>query len=100
MVEVIVFGTVVRDLFDSGAVPDVMFADLCSRLHLEPPKTNRRMKVADGTETGVVGEVTKVAITVGDLTCQMTFLVVISAPFCLIIGRPAITKMKASLDFD
>lgn len=100
MVEVIVFGTVVRALFDSSAVSNVMSVHLCSRLHLEPHQKNRRIMMVDETETGFVGEMTRVAITVGDLTCQMTFLVTSTAPFFLLIGRAAMKQMKALLHFD
>lgn len=92
LVEIIVFETVVRALLDSGAVPNVMSVNICSPLHLEPHETNRIMKMADGTETGVVGKVTKIAITIGDLRCQMTFSVVRCAPFCSIIRRRPLCK--------
>lgn len=56
--------------------------------------------MADGSEAAVLEEVDKVPITVEDLTYVLTFLVVNDAPFGLIIGRPAIKFMRASLDFD
>lgn len=58
------------------------------------------MKMADGTETGVVGEVTKVAITVEMLTCQMMVLLFSSPRFCFTSEIPARKQLKASFYFD
>lgn len=55
LVDVTVFRTVVRVLFDSGAVLNIMCADLCSCLLLQPRSASRCMNMADGTETAVVG---------------------------------------------
>lgn len=77
-----------------------MSADLGIPLHPQPHATNRRIKMADGTKIGVVWEVSKVVITVVDLSCQMTFLVVSSASFCFIMGRPTMRQMKASLNLE
>lgn len=100
LVAIIVIGTFLRVLFYSGTVSNAMSSDLRNCLHLQPRSTNRRMRIADGTETGAIGKVTKVAVTVGDSNYQMTSLVVNCAPFRFIVGRPAMKYMKVSLDFD
>lgn len=68
VVELAVYDTVKRALFDSRAEPNVMSADLCTRLHPLTSPTDRKMKMADDTERAVVGEVTIVPVTAGDLT--------------------------------
>lgn len=75
-VEVAVYGTVKRAIFNPGAVPDVIPTDLCTQLHVQPSKTYRRMKTADCKEKGVVGELTFVQVTVGESKEQSTFLIV------------------------
>lgn len=68
IVEVFVYTSVVSALFDSGAVPNVMCAKLCSELHLETRVTDRKMRTADGLEACVLGEVHELPITVGNMT--------------------------------
>lgn len=56
--------------------------------------------MSDEPETKVMGKVTNVAVTVGDLTGQMMLPVSRSVLFSLIIGRPAIKQMKSILTFN
>lgn len=60
--EIVVYGTHMRDLFVSRADPNVILGDLCNCLHNQPHNTNERISMVDGTEAGVLEEVTKVAI--------------------------------------
>lgn len=94
------FRTLPKVSLDLEAVLNVISIDLCCHLHLEPHETNIRMRMAYGTDAGVVGERTSVSIKERDLTCWLTFLVVESAPLKLIVRTPAMTHIKASLAFD
>lgn len=95
-----VYKTLARALFDSGALPNVMSENLCNLLHHQLFNLNRRMRITDGTEAVKLGKFTTKVVTVGGLIYEMTFLVVTKAPLDLIIGRPAIKEMKATLEFD
>ena len=43
-----VYGTEVRTLLDSGAVPNVLTPAVCEALHIKPKVTRLRVTVADG----------------------------------------------------
>lgn len=77
-----------------------MSAKICSQLHIQPHDTNRRMKMADGTEAMVLGDVGEVPFTVGRITYNLTFLVVKGVPFDLIFGRPPRDTIRAAHSFD
>lgn len=64
LVEVSVFGSVPKAVLDSGAVPNVTAANVCSQLHFQPHSTNRRMKMSDGSEETLLREIERVPITV------------------------------------
>lgn len=68
-----VYESVIRALFDSGAVPNVMFAKLCSELHMKSKETFRKMRMADGLEAFVLGH--EILIPVGTIACFLTFSV-------------------------
>lgn len=98
-VGVTVYETVEAALIVSYAVPNVLLADLCTQPNLHPSPANRRMKMFDSTEAGVVGAVARVPVTAGDLMCQSSILAANRVAFSLIIGRPATRAMKDLLDF-
>lgn len=58
------------------------------------------MKVANGSKARIPGEVEEISIKVGRMTHLLTCRVVKDALFHLIIGRPAMKNVRASLDFD
>lgn len=62
LVEDLVFGTNAEVFFGTGVITNVMPATICSQLHLQPHGKNRRMKMADGSETRVLGEVEKLQL--------------------------------------
>lgn len=100
LVEAVVNKSVVRALFDSKAVRDVMSARLCSELHLENTEADRKLRINEGSEACALGRVHEIPITVENRTCLLNVLVVNDAPFSLFIGCLAMKKMRASKEFD
>lgn len=100
LVEVFFFGSTAQVPFDFRAVPNITAASLCSQLHLQTHSTNRRMTMADGFKATVLGEVDNVPMTVGGMTRAFTVLVVNDALFSLVIKRPTMKNLRASLDLD
>lgn len=100
LAEVQVFRSSVMILFDSGAVREVMSLRLCDRLHVVSNEARRRITTVDSREAVVVGEVSRVPVTNGESTAEISCLVVRLSPCELITGRPTMKKMRASLDFD
>lgn len=91
-------GSPVIRRFDSEAIPDVMSVAICSRLHVAPTETNRRIIMVKSRDESVVGEVTRVLVTVRQMMIQFSCLVVRSSSYDLIIESPSVQKMRASLD--
>lgn len=58
------------------------------------------MNLSDKFEAAILGVVNKFRITVGGMTHALTFSIVNDTPFNLIIEKPAMKSMQASLDFD
>lgn len=56
--------------------------------------------MVESREVVVVGEVLEVPVTVGAVTTELSCLVVRSSPYGLIIGRPSVKDMRATLNFD
>lgn len=94
-----VFSNRIPILFDSGSIPDVMSVELYKKLHVLPRPTKGLIIVVDENEAVVVGEVLGVPVTVGTVTTELASLVVRNAPFAMVVWRPSMKKMKASLDF-
>lgn len=100
LVKVSIFGTMVRVLYDSDAMPNVMYAKWCSDFRFQVLAKWRLMKMADCTEAWVEGEVSNNLVTVDGMNCQLNFLAVRDALFCAVFGRTSITVMRVSLNFD
>lgn len=98
MVSVKVYGSDVRALLDTGALPNIMSHRLCEESHLNPSENLRRIKVADRATARVWGELKGVLVTFDTLTANLTFLVVADFPFDLIIGAPNLEVLGARLD--
>lgn len=86
--------------FDSGAFWDVISMALCQKRHLNQSPTKRRITIIDKKEGMVVGEVTQEPVKIDPLTTQISCLIAHATPYDLIIGRPLMKLMRASLDFD
>lgn len=100
LAEIKVYGTSVMTLFDSGAIPNVMSATLHNRPYRSVHHTKRRRTNVDNNEALVVGEVLSVPIIIGSIKAEVSCLVVRAGPYDLIITRPSMNKLRASLDFD
>ena len=93
-----IFGREIRALLDTGAIPNIISADLARQLCLLPKRTKQRITVADGSSANCIGRVKDVPITFGNLTASMDFLTIEKAPIGLIIGLPAMEDLQAKLD--
>lgn len=91
LVEIHVYGTAVRTLFDSDAISNVMFVALCRNFHLPPKATSRRIRMADGRKAHLLREIEDVSILIGEITKRLACLIVTNAPFDLIL-RDTATK--------
>lgn len=60
----------------------------------------RRVAMAGGKGDLVAGEVYGVPITAGKLTTEVSCLVVPDSPFELIVGRPSMKEIRASIEFE
>lgn len=98
--EMEVFKTVSMTYFDFGAIIDVISSLMCGKFQLIPRQTNRQITMVENKEALVVGEVSGVPITIGSTTTEISFLVICSSPYQLIIGCPFMKVLRASLDFD
>lgn len=100
LAQVHVFCTPVMTFFDSGTIPDVLSTGQCQMLHLTSNSTNRIITMVDNKETAVIGEVSRVPIKEGLVTFRLSFSVVQTTPYHLIIGCPSMKTLQASLDID
>lgn len=100
LVIVPMFGSIEQVLLDFGAVRSVIETSLCSQLHLHLHSTNRQLKLTDRSKANDLGKGDKVPITGEAFTQALTFLVVKHAPRSLILERPSMKTIRASLDFD
>lgn len=64
LVEVFVYASMVKALFESGKVRNVISAKRCIKLHLETREKDRKIRIADSSEALVLGEFYEVSITV------------------------------------
>lgn len=100
MVKMQGFGSSMMTLYDSGPVPDVMSVRLCDLLHVVPIEKKRRITMTDSREAVVAGEISRVPVMSGHSTAEISCPVVRPSPYDLIIGRPTVKKVRASLDSD
>lgn len=100
LVEVSVVGITAQVLCNSGDVPNIMAARLCSQLHIQPYSTNREIKMTNGSEDTVPRKVKKVPTTVRRISHVLAFSVGKDAPFSLIIKILAVRTIRASSLFD
>lgn len=77
-----------------------MSPKLCGYLHLIRKHLASKMKMADGSEGGVFGDVINVPLCIGGLTYHMTFLAVSKVPFEFIIGEARLKGVKLSLNLN
>lgn len=89
-----------RALVFPGSVHNMMSAVIFNRVRVQPHSMNKRMRMADGAQTVIIGEVTKVAVAAEALTYLRTSLVVSNALFIVIACRPALEDQKSSCAFD
>lgn len=94
------YGTTVRTLFDSRAIPNVMSAELFQSLHLQLVVTSQRIRMANVTEAHGLGEIKDVSISIDEITKCLACLFVADTPFDLILEGPATKILCASLDFN
>ena len=99
LTQVQIYATEVAALLDTGAVPNLISAELVDHLNLAPKATNRTITVADGSNSMCIGRLRNVPITFGHLTIHLDFLTVKNAPVSLLIGVPSMEEMRAVLDF-
>lgn len=100
LTDVMVFRTNVGALLYTGATPNLMSSEVAESLHLQPTVTSRSVSMADDSALQVVGELQRVPVTVGNITKELTFLVVPKSPFPLLIRRPSLRVLRAKLDFE
>lgn len=92
LAEMLVFGSPVMTLLHSGAVPGVMSLRLCHCPQVVPMQRKRRVAMVDSREAVVAGEVSRVPVTTGQSTAEISCLVLRSSRQELIIGRPKMKK--------
>lgn len=80
LAEVEAYRKQVRTLFDSAAIPKVLSAALCDRLHLSPRKMCRCITMVDKEEALVMGDMVGGPVTVRPITTELACLVVRSSP--------------------
>ncbi len=86
-------------LFDSGAIPNVIFHKMMKKLHLRMQPKNRSIKVANCASEKCVGTLNEVPISLGELVVPMDFLVLEETPYDILIGLPTMIQLRAHLDY-
>ena len=98
VVGVQVFATDVTALLDTGAVPNLISAELVDHLNLVSKETRKTITTADGSSSNCIGRLRNVPITFGHITVPLDFYVVRRTPLGLIVGIPSLEDMRAVLD--
>ncbi len=87
------------ELFDSGAIPNVMSHKMVKKIHLRMESTNRSIKVATCASEKCVGTLNEVPISMGELEVPMDFLVLEETPCDILIGLPTMIQLRARPDY-
>ena len=98
LVEVQIYATDVPALLDTGAVPNLISAELVEHLNLLPKATRKTITTADGSNSSCIGRLRNVPITFGHITVHIDFYTIQNAPLGLIIGIPSLEEMRAVID--
>lgn len=93
MVAVQVFGTDARYLIDTGAVTNIISAELAVYLTLEHRPTQKTTKVVDRSSSRCIGDLRDVSVTFGDLTVK-------NASIGIMITLAAMERIGAVMDFE
>ena len=85
-------------LLESGAIPNVMSIAMVEKLNLKLKHAQRSIKVANGTTSACSGVAEQVPIRFGDIIIHLDFLVLSGAQYHIIIGSPALTRLRTRID--
>ena len=83
------------DLFDSGAIPNVMKHKIVRKLHLRMKPTNRAIKVANCASEKCMGTLDEVPISMGELVVTLYFLVLEETRYDILIRIPTMIQLLA-----
>lgn len=100
LAKVEVYGASIFALLDSGSISDVTSTALDRKLHLASSSTKRCITMVYYKEAAVIDELSGVPIEIGPTTVDLLCLVVQTTPYHLIVRRPSMKFMRATLDFD
>ena len=98
VVSVQIYGTHMRALLDSGAIPNVMNASVASKLSLSPKPTSTKITVAIGHKTTCLGSIEDVPVLFNGTVPSLNFLVVAGSPLDILIGYPTMEELQACID--
>ena len=96
VVAVQVYGTQMRALLDSGAIPNVMNASVASKLSLSPKPTSTKITVRQ--KTTCLGSIEDVPVSFNGTVTSLNFLVVARSPVDILIGYPTLEELQACID--
>lgn len=93
-----IFETHIQALLDTGAVPNLVSRQLCEQLCVKPEKSEKSIKVADGSMAPTCENLKEIPIFFGGHPISLDFLVVYETPVDMIIGSPTLEKLEARID--
>lgn len=89
VVSVQVYGTEMKELLDSGAVPNIMNESVASQLSLSPKLSLTEITVANGQKTTFLGAIEDLPVSFNSTIISLNSLVVEGSPVGILIGcRP------------
>lgn len=91
-------GTTMHTLMDSGDFLNVISPKVVRELSTTLECSRRAVTVANESNTGFLGEVKDVPVTVRDAVAKMDLVVLCNLPFDALIGRSAIVRLVGFLD--
>ena len=98
VVSVQVYGTKMRALLDSGAIPIVMNASVASKLSPSPKPTSKKNTVANGQKTTCLGSIEDVPVSFNGTVTSLNVLVVEGSPVDILIGYLTLQELQAFID--
>ena len=98
VVRIQVYSEDTHALLDSGAIPNIISAQMVEKINLELKPTQRSIKVSNGSTERWSGIAKIVPVRFGEITVYLDFFVLPEVPYKVIIGATSLTDNRARID--